>query len=300
MYYPKTSSERRSLVQQISLKLVLLICICTVNSVYAQAYMDGFESGSITSHWQQEGSGGNPQTHSKVVTSPVCNGIYSLKSEAHYPPDYRTELSFLPKNSLKELKELQNNKEYWIGVAIYLPSDYKQDGKLGEILLQAHHRPDRDLGEPGGGNPPFALKTKKGQWEFTGRTNPKKLCGSKCNTTVIHKSIGSYKTNTWTEFVFNVKFTHTNSGFVKVWKDNQLVLNYYGPIGYNDERGPWIVMGVYKAIWKSGSSIIKKRTVYHDDFHIMEGSGSLSDVAPKCGKGNAAELNPPSSLKIIN
>lgn len=289
--------DMHSCAKSILLKLILLmLTIITYPAVSAQKFVDDFESGSIQSDWKYNDSGVTPNIYSKITTSPVCNGSYALKSEAHYPPDYRTELK-LVKNYFGEL---QFNKEYWIGVAIYLPSDYEQDGKLAEILFQTHHRPDVDLGEPKGGNPPFTLKTREGQWVITGKTKSEKLCGRECNKTVIRESVSPYKTNTWTEFVFNVKFTHTNSGFLKAWKDNELVLNYNGPIGYNDERGPWIIMGVYKSSWKYGKSIINKRIVYHDDFRIMEGSGSPSDVAPKCGKGNATTLTPPSNLKIIS
>lgn len=267
---------------------------CYLSPAISQTFTDGFESGSISEDWRASNSGSTSETFSVVTTSQACNGTYSLKSKAVYPPDYRTELSLLTKNA--PFKELYHDKEYWIGVAIFLPDNWEQDGKLGEILLQAHHRPDKHLGEPRGGKVPFALSTKQGQWHIRGLTNPEKLCASECQSSVIHEFIGSYEKNTWTEFVFNVKFTHTKSGFIKVWKNNELVVNYSGPIGYNDERGPWIKMGVYKAIWKYGKSIIPSRTVYHDDIRIKEGAGSRADVEPNCGNDN--KLSPPVDLNI--
>ena len=272
----------------------LILFIVYLSPAFSQTFTEGFEAGTIHPDWKPSDNGS--KTLSAIATSPTCNGLYSLKSTATYPPDFVTSLSLVGRNPFKELKIGQ---EYWIGTAVYLANGWPVDGNYGEVLIEAHHRPDKDLGEPSGGIAPLSLRTRKGQWLIHAMTSPKKLCTKKCSKNVLYENIGAYKPDTWTNFVFNVKFSHTNSGFLKVWKDNQLVVNYSGPIGYNDTKGPWLMMGVYKASWKIGKSKIKTRTVYHDEISIKQGKGSPTDVAPNCGKGSD-QLPPPSSLKIIN
>ena len=274
-------------------KIILIaLCICFLSPAYAKTFVDGFETGSIHSDWKPSDSGS--KTLSRIATSRACNGLYSLKSEASYPPDFVTSVSLVGRNPFIELK---NGKEYWIGMAVNLANGWPKDNEYGEILLEAHGRPDENLGESWGRNPPLALAVQEGKWVIKGKTANKKVCTG-CSNSVLYRFIGSYKPDTWTEFVFNVKFSHTKSGFLKVWKDNKLVLNYSGPIGYNDVRGPWLLFGVYKPNWKYGKSKIRTRTVYHDDIRIKEGKGSIADVAPNCGN-KKTNLKPPTGMKII-
>ena len=274
--------------------LLLTILICFINPAYTQVNTADFESGTLSSDWKKHSSGS--KFSGTITSSRACNGSYSLKTKLTYPPAYRSEVVY----TKRPFNKLQHGKEYWLGLAIYLEGPWPSDGKKSESLLNIHHRPDKHRGEPGGGNAPLSLKTRNGQWLIMARTEKEKLCGN-CEKSVALKSIGAYKTNAWTEFVFNVKFTHTNSGFLKVWKDGKLAFNYSGPIGYNNEVGPYIKMGVFKPSWKTGGSKIKNRTAYHDRFRIKQGSGSPADVAPNCGKNNKniEKLSPPSKLKII-
>ena len=272
--------------------LYLAILLLYITPAHSLSFSENFESGKLHPDLKPHDSGGGSKA--QISSSKACKGTRSLKSHAKYPPDYRTEVSLTGKNPFKELK---NEKEYWIGFAVFLDNNWPQDGKKGETIFQAHHRPDKR--EPRGGNPPFALGTRHGKWQIKAKSNSNKLCGSKCQYSVLSQSIGAYKPNTWTEFVFNVKFTHKNSGFLKVWKNGQQVLNYSGPIGYNDENGPWLKLGLYKSNWRSGNSSVKSRTVFHDEFSIKAGKGKITDVSPNCNnrKGNLA---PPSDLKIIS
>ncbi len=276
--------------------ILFILVLCFTYPVYSQTYHENFESGTLSSDWKHSDSGGAPQTLSKLTNSLTCNGTQILKSKAIYPPDYRTEVVF----KSKSFAELIHEKEYWMGVAISLSTDWKDDGKVGETLFQTHHRADLKLGDVGGGSTPLSLRTKNGQWLIHAQTKSKKICTTPCAEQVLSQYIGQYQPGVWTEFVFNVKFTHTNAGFLRVWKNNELVVNYSGPIGYNDERGPFIKLGVYKPLWQYGKSIVNSRTVYHDDFKIKEGSGSPADVSPNCGNTNTeGEITPPDNIKII-
>ena len=277
---------------------IIVFCLSFTYSAHALEHTDNFEAGSINSYWKHSDGGGKPQTLSTISTSTACNGIYSVKSKAIYPPDWRTEIVY----TRKPFNELKHGKEYWVGIAINLGDKWEKE-KYGETLLQFHHRPDIKLGEKYGGGPPLALRTKNGKWLVNVKTKSKKVCNN-CSKQVLTKYIGDYKRNTWTEFVINVKFTHLKSGFLKVWKDDKLVINYSGPIGYNDERGPFLKMGLYKGLWKTVKSNIKTRTPYHDSFRIKVGPGSKNDVAPNCGnKGKinngGSTIKPPEGLKII-
>ena len=281
-----------------SFRIVLFIfSLITISPVYSQTEVQDFETGSINlQNWSY--SGGSKHL-TEIATSPVCKGIYSVKSKATYPPEYRTEMSLLSNSN----RELKHEAEYWIGIAVYLANGWPKDIKsFDETIFQAHHRGNDSKGESWTGLAPLSLRTIDGQWMIHTVSSPTKSVEISSGKQIYgkgnNKRIGPYETDKWVEFVFNVKFTHTNSGFVRVWKDNNKVMDYKGPVGYKNSQGPYLKLGIYKSQWRTGKSKISSRTVYHDELRIKKGPGSPADVAPNCGRKINA-LSPPSNIKII-
>ena len=82
--------------------------------------------------------------------------------------------------------------------------------------------------------------------------------------------------------MFHVKWSHKSDGLLEVWKDGKLVVRKTGPNTYNDKRGPFLKMGIYKPQWKSKPELSKvtKRVIYFDEVRVGDASASYEDVVP--------------------
>jgi len=61
--------------------------------------------------------------------------------------------------------------------------------------------------------------------------------------------MGNIEKGKWTGISY--KWSHKPDGLLEVWKDGKLVVRKTGPNTYNDEKGPFLKMGIYKPHWKS-------------------------------------------------
>ena len=50
----------------------------------------------------------------------------------------------------------------------------------------------------------------------------------------------------WTDWVFHVKWSYGPDGVLEVWKNSQKIVTKSGPNTFNDARGPYMKMGIYK------------------------------------------------------
>ncbi len=58
--------------------------------------------------------------------------------------------------------------------------------------------------------------------------------------------LGPYETGVWTDWVMHVKWSYDQDGIAEVWKDGRKVIDQSGPNAFNDARGPFFKMGLYK------------------------------------------------------
>lgn len=226
-----------------------------------------FESGAVIDGDDWNFSGNKPDVSSQQKRA----GRYSLRSylhRYHSSPSYRTELRAKAPIPVK-------GRDTWYGFSIYLPAPYERDS-IGEILAQWHST--LDPGEKNL-NPPMALHIKEGRWVLHARWNPYQPT-VKSKTKMASYQLGPQETNRWTDWVFRVRWTYGNEGELQVWKNEQLVVNRRGPIGYNDAKMPYFKMGIYKAPWRNDVGNVVERIVFHDEVRIAGHGASYSDVAP--------------------
>lgn len=172
------------------------------------------------------------------------------------------------------------NSERWYSFSIFLPDDYEADEKSREIVAQWHDIPDFILGEQWRA-PSLALITTDGKWFIsqkwdTNRITPKKNKETKSRAI----DVGSYTRGSWTDWVFQVKWSHQSDGFLRVWKNGKLVVNETGPNMYNDILGPYLKVGIYPN-WRSSQSKINKRVLYFDEIRIGGSKANYEDVKPR-------------------
>jgi hypothetical protein len=64
----------------------------------------------------------------------------------------------------------------------------------------------------------------------------------------------------WHDFVYRVRWTYRSDGLVEGWLDGKRIIDYRGPVGYNDSDGPYFKFGLYH----HGGE--KPFVVYHDEY----------------------------------
>jgi hypothetical protein len=191
------------------------------------------------------------------------------------------------------------NTSVWYGFSVFLPSDHVDD-KVWEIVTQWFAYADDDTEWVR--QPTMSLQTHNGAWVIGNKSS------SVAITHIDHPSIssrawnfGPIEKNKWTDWVFNVKWTHNTDGFLKIWKDGKQVLDYKGPTSYNDKQGPFVKQGIYKGWQQMGVDKATVRTIYHDEFRMAGPNGSYEMVAPGGGKPAAVAKRiptPPTGLVI--
>ena len=164
--------------------------------------------------------------------------------------------------------EKSNKIERWYSFDVFLPNSFVKD-EFYEILAQWHESHDKDLGERPR-SPPLALSTDGGNWVFTIMWAFDQV---NTNQTISGKRIvdlGPYKTNEWINWTFFMKYSYKSDGVLKIWKNDILVLDYKGPNYYNDQKGPFFKVGIYKPHWNNKEKIftIRKRVVFFDDVKV--------------------------------
>ena len=49
----------------------------------------------------------------------------------------------------------------------------------------------------------------------------------------------------WYEFIYHVRFS-LEDGLLDIWRDGQQIVTYRGPLGYSDELGNYVKLGIYR------------------------------------------------------
>lgn len=267
----------RALVGVLSLVVLLVVAHCPSGAEtdrgrvgHPVIFVGDFEKGDLSA-WRI--SGNAPTT----TAFPVRAGKYAMKTTLDRNKDkvpYRTEVSG---------PGSQVGKEYWYGFSIFLPDGYITDN-VWEIVAQWHGVPDFDIGETWR-NPVMALSTNGGRWTLLNRWD------AKANTFAEGKrkyggtkryDLGKYRTGVWTDWVVHVKWSYHQDGFLEVWKDGKKIVHQEGPNAFNDKKGPYFKMGIYKG-WKNPqkpSDAVARRLLYHDEFRMAGPGARYEDVAP--------------------
>ena len=236
----------------------------------AVSFVGDFETANLKG-WRV--SGNAPQ----ITTHPTRAGRYAMKTSLDRHKDkvaYRTEVSG-PGSDV--------GKEYWYGFSIFLPETYVPD-KVWEIVAQWHGVPDFKIGEDWR-NPVMALSTNGGKWGFVSRWDAKRNTfegGKRRYGGTKNYDLGPYRTGVWTDWVVHVKWSYESDGILEVWKNEKKLIRQKGPNAFNDSKGPYFKMGLYKG-WKkpeNRSDAVDSRLLYHDEFRMAEGPEHYADVAP--------------------
>jgi hypothetical protein len=176
----------------------------------------------------------------------------------------------------------QTNLRWW-SFSNYLPNDWQQDD-VREMFAQWHFKPKS--GVTVGASPPIGLYMNKGNWEVTILydsidINIDRGANIKERTFVL----GPWQKNVWNDWVFNINYSHRDDGYVRIWRNGQLVLDYKGKCWYNGSYDPQFKVGLYKWAWSSNyhnrpPSITTSRVYYLDNVKIGNTEAEFGDFYP--------------------
>lgn len=186
------------------------------------------------------------------------------------------------RSEIRFTKEPMLKVERWYAFSVFLPSNHIPDPEP-EIIAQWHDIPDFDRGETWR-SPPIALFSENGKWRLHILWATDTVNTNQTRSGEKFVELGAYETANWTDWVFHIRFSWENEGFIDVYKDGVLINSIKGPNAYNDKHGTYFKMGVYKWMWMPkndrGQSVVKQRVVFYDEVRIGDEKASYIDVAP--------------------
>lgn len=165
--------------------------------------------------------------------------------------------------------------EGWYGFSQYFPDSYITDS-TEEVVGQWHDYPD--AGETAARSPSNAISTGNGRLKWTTRWDATRIKLDNNPQGYYEIDLGPVPKNTWIDWVVHIKFSHTNTGILEVWKNGVKVVDRQNlPNCYNDEVYPYFKFGVYR--WEWGTSVTQ-RVIYYDEVRVGNKNSSFNDVKP--------------------
>ena len=133
----------------------------------------------------------------------------------------------------------------WYAFSLLVPEDFPiEDNRL--VLAQWHGADKKYLGELPR-SPSMSFRYSNSSFSIT-------ICHSadrivRDPKAVLSKSLfktEQFPRNAWNDFVIEARWSCQSDGFVNVWWNGRQVVRYSGPVGYNDDFGPYFKFGLYR------------------------------------------------------
>ncbi len=203
--------------------------------------------------------------------------------------NFRTEVSVGEAST-----EYFTGVEFWVGISVFLPSDWSLDygnefiNKQGDgILWQFHSRESSTIRAI----LPLILRHKETGFTIQNQDFP----SAEPQATIGKGSLLNIKVNvpfnlgSWMDFVMNVQFSGSEAnpddtnGFVRLWVDGVLKIDVAGQTYFGEGRGPFLKFGVYNSAWDNTSAPFTGATfrrLYHDELRVGDAGSGYAAVHP--------------------
>lgn len=277
----KTCSMNNQTARLILLCALLCLAAPVVNA--ALLFHVDFENGKILSEGDYGAGVERCCDHSvTVVDERARKGDKSVRFESRRDDPL---VAGSPGRAELKVKKTSPIVEEWYAWSIFVPVEMKPD--IPEILGQWHASPDFDKGEDWR-SPPMAVAMKDGRWDVSGHYAPQEVNSNRDRKKGFSEDLGEAARGVWTDWIFHVSWDYRETeqgggGFVKGWRQvdgggYEAVIDYKGPIGYNDERGVYFKWGIYKWPWKNEPGNQSPRVVYYDEIKIGDQTASFDEM----------------------
>jgi Polysaccharide lyase len=151
--------------------------------------------------------------------------------------------SFRSEVSTKEFPPI--NSVRWYAFSVYFPTDFPiEDNRL--VFAQWHQIVWDAFGGPAP-SPSLSFHFTKGKFFISSRHFANRVVRE--DDDVPKKRLfekNKFRLSRWHDFVVQVKWSWQDDGFVNVWWNNQQIVEYRGPVGYNQDIGPEFKFGLYR------------------------------------------------------
>lgn len=190
------------------------------------------------------GMTGQPQTADKPYNVAYQDGVLRLEArqgdrrqkptEIDHPIE-RTEISF-PSAS----DTLVAGQTYKISFGVMFQGD--PSTAKADKFFQVHGR--NDTGERPL-SPLLALQLKYDKMQVVVRHDENRITNQP-QVDWIYKDSQPIERDRWYQFDITMKIDPSGEGMVKVMRDGEEIASYEGPVGYNDEKGAYAKIGIYR------------------------------------------------------
>jgi Polysaccharide lyase len=152
-------------------------------------------------------------------------------------PTFRAEISTKDRPAIKS--------ERWYRFSLYLPQDFPiEDNRL--VLAQWHGVDKKYLGEPSR-SPVMAFRYRRGRFTVTLRHSAERIVRDPdaVSSTELFRT-NALPLNEWNDFVVQARWSFEEDGRINIWWNGKQIVQYRGPVGYNDDVGPYFQFGLYR------------------------------------------------------
>lgn len=282
--------------------LIFLLFIFPLTAYSAPLFYENYENISLckkegsSCNWKYHNAGGEASSACSISTNISARGRKSLKCRTTYPNATRREIVLLGES--KNSYYLNQDNEYWIGQSYFIPK-WPADGDKGTVISQIHQRTDKC---DKNWKFPFAITLKQGHLKVSIRSQKGTAACSNGYRENFVKLVHPIIVGEWFDMVINYLPDVHGNGKVKIWINNNLVVNYSGKVSYVNNKGDFWKHGLYRSVCADSkiACTIPTREIYFDEFKIAKGKNKFDEVNPQSSGGSPNKLTPPTKLKIIN
>jgi len=240
----------------------------------------------IESAWCLQSPG---QPHSVQVSSEYRRfGDDSLRFElraGEFYADLFGKVSHRSEVNVRDFPPVGSTRRY--AFSLLLPKDFPiEDNRL--VLVQWHGADKKYLGERAR-SPSLAFRYSGGRFSITLRHSADRIVrqpGTVPSVTLFETA--AFPHGEWHDFVVEAKWSPRSDGGVMVWWNGRQIVRYAGPVGYNDDFGPYFKFGIYR------DDTDKTYVVYFNQVRIQEGTRSWPDqTLLRLNGGSARQFGSP-------
>jgi hypothetical protein len=179
------------------------------------------------------------------VPDPKVSGEETLRFELRKGDSWLSRGGSSHRAEIETRERPQMNSVRWYRFSLMLPQDFPiEDNRL--VLAQWHGVDKNYLGEPAR-SPVLAFRYSSGEFSITMRHSAERIVRDA--DAVPSKKLfvtKSFPLNEWNDFVVQAKWAYTEDGFINVWWNGKQIVEYHGPVGYNDDLAPYFQFGIYR------------------------------------------------------
>lgn len=198
----------------------------------------------IVSDWclQSPGRPHSVQSVSGVIKADDAALRFELRQGECYA-DLFGKTSFRAEVNTRGFPPLGSTNRY--AFSLLLPHDFPvEENRL--VLVQWHGADKKYLGEPSR-SPALAFRYSRGKFSITSRHSTDRIVrdpGAVPSRVLFETD--QFALGTWHDFIVQAKWSCQHDGRVDVWWNGHQVVQYSGPVGYNDDFGPYFKFGLYR------------------------------------------------------